>query len=207
MNKSYIALGSALIALAGVTQAQTAPTATLAPLPASTDAAVLRTGTPVALKMREHLTTKEKNVRIGQRFQLEVAEPVTVGGQIVIPAGSPAVGEVTDVRNKGMWGKSGKINARILHVRVGDRVIRLTGQVDDKGTTGTGGVVAAVALLPVAGFFTTGTSANIPIGAPVSAFIDEDVPLAITRTAPAPLPVVVPAPQPAPAVMTVSQAK
>jgi hypothetical protein len=56
--------------------------------------------------------------------------------------------------------------------------------VDDKGTTGTGGVIAAVAFLPVAGFFTTGTSANIPLGAPVNAFIDEDVAVAFAGGAP-----------------------
>ena len=96
----------------------------------------------------------------------------------MIPAGSPATGEVTDVRNKGMWGKSGRINARVLFVRANGRQIRLTVALDDKGTTGTGGVVASVLLIPVAGFFVTGTSANIPLGAPVNGFIDEDIPLA-----------------------------
>ena len=55
---------------------------------------------------------------------------------MVIPAGSPATGEVTDVRRKGMWGKSGRITARVLNVRVGDRLIRLTGTFDDKGVLG-----------------------------------------------------------------------
>ena len=39
---------------------------------------MLRAGTPVALKMREALTTKGKNLRVGQRFQMEVAEDVTL---------------------------------------------------------------------------------------------------------------------------------
>jgi hypothetical protein len=39
-------------------------------------------------------------------------------------------------------------------------------------------VVAAVALLPVAGFFVTGTSANIPAGSGVKAFLDEDLKIA-----------------------------
>jgi len=50
---------------------------------------------------------------------------------------------------------------------------------DSKGTTGTAGVVAAVAFVPVAGFFTTGTSATLPLGAGVRGYIDEDVPLAV----------------------------
>jgi hypothetical protein len=142
---------------------------------------VLRAGTPIALKMSEALTTKGKKLRTGQRFQMEVAEAVTVNGQVVIPAGSPATGEVTEVRNKGMWGKSGAINARPLFVRVNGKQIRLSGQFDDKGTTGTAGVVASVALIPVAGFFVTGTSAELPVGAPISAFIDEDVSLVFAK--------------------------
>lgn len=136
---------------------------------------VIRSGTEVALTMSEALTTNGKKLRPGQRFQMTVSAPVMAGDQIVIPVGSVATGEVTDVRNKGMWGKSGRINARVLHVRVGDRQIRLTGVFDDKGTTGTAGVVGAIAVLPIAGFFVTGTSANVPMGAPVKAFLDEDL--------------------------------
>jgi hypothetical protein len=154
---------------------------------------VLRVGTEVPLKMSEAITTKGKKLRVGQRFQMEVAAPVTLNGAVVIPAGSPAVGEVTHVRNKGMWGKSGGINARVLHVHANGRQIRLTGQVDDKGTTGTAGVVGAVAFVPVAGFFVTGTSAELPVGAPVKAFLDEDLTIAFAPAA-APAPMVVPAP-------------
>jgi hypothetical protein len=166
----------------------------------SADTGVLRTGTQLSLKVSEYLTTKEKAVRVGQRVRMEVAEAVTLNGAIVIPAGSPAMGEVTDVRNKGMWGKSGKINARVLYVRVGDRQIRLTGQFDDKGTTGTAGVVTSIVVLPLAGFFVTGTSAQIPVGTPVIAFLDEDITIAFAQAAPAPL--VVPVPAAVPAVLT-----
>jgi len=140
--------------------AVTAPS-TAAPIVAGApDAAVLRAGAPIALKIAEGLTTKGKKLRVGYRFQLEVAEPVTVADQVVIPAGSPATGEVTEIRNKGMWGKSGHINTQLLYVRVNGRQIRLTGHLDDKGITGTAGVVGAVAFVPVAGFFMTGTSAD-----------------------------------------------
>ena len=189
MKALHVALACASLTMSAAVTAQVAP---LAPMAAG--AAVLRTGTPVALTMREMLTTKGKKLRVGQRFQLEVAEAVAVNGQTVIPAGSSALGEITEVRNKGMWGKSGGINARVLHVRVGDRTIRLTGQIDDKGKTGTAGVVAAVAFIPIAGFFTTGTSAVIPLGAPVSAFVDEDVELAFMATPTVPMAVGVPAP-------------
>lgn len=136
---------------------------------------VLRAGTEVPLTMREELTTKKKKLRVGQRFQMEVAADVTSGGVTVIPSGTPATGEITEVRNKGSWRKSGYIGARVVSLRLGDRHIRLTGNFDDKGVTGTGGVVASDALIPLAGFFTTGTSAFIASGSGVKAFLDEDI--------------------------------
>lgn len=139
---------------------------------------VLRAGAEVPLVMAESITTGGKKLRVGQRVRLTVGSDVRLGSAVVIPAGSPAEAEITDVRNKGMWGKSGRIEARVLNVRVGDRHIRLSGTFDDKGVTGTAGVVAAVALVPIAGFFVTGTSATIPAGAGVKAFLDEDLKLA-----------------------------
>lgn len=136
---------------------------------------ILRAGTEISLLMREELTTKKKKLRVGQRFQMEVASGVAMNGVTVIPAGTPAIGEITEVRNKGMWGKSGYIGARVVSLRLGDRHIRLTGTFDDKGVTGTGGVVASVALIPLAGFFTTGTSAFIASGSSLKAFLDEDI--------------------------------
>ena len=142
---------------------------------------VLRAGTPVPLVMAESLTTKGKKLREGQRVRLTVASDVRLGTAVVIPAGSLAEGEITEVRNKGMWGKSGRIEARVLNVRVGERLVRLSGTFDDKGVTGTAGVVAAIAFVPVAGFFMTGTSANIPAGSGVKAFLDEDLRIAAAQ--------------------------
>lgn len=151
----------------------------------------LRAGTSVPLRTLVGLTTEKKKLKVGQRFELEVSEAVTVDGQTVIPVGSPAVGEVTSVRNKGMWGKSGAIEARVLYVRANGRQIRLSGSLDDKGTTGTAGVVGAAVLLPVAGFFLTGTSANIPAGSNVRGFVEEDVPVSFAAgVAAAPMTVV-----------------
>lgn len=161
--------------------------------PIATTNAVLRAGTPVQLRLMEEITTEKKAAKVGQRFMLEVAAPVEINGVVVVPAGTPAWAEITEVRNKGMWGKSGKLNARLLYIRVNGRQIRLTGSFDDKGVTGTAGVIGAVALVPVVGFFVTGTSAVFPKGGEVGGFIDEDVPLAFAATAPAPLQVSAPA--------------
>ncbi len=212
MKTALFALSGAVLVCAPAAYAQTtasaapatAPTSApaLAPVFAPTiapvvvgagDSAVLRVGTKVPLKLSEELTTKGKKLRVGQRFRLEVAEAVIVNDQVVIPVGAPATGEVTEVRNKGMWGKSGHLTAQVLYATVNGRQIKLNGTFDDKGTAGGVGAaaVSAVIFLP-AGFFMTGTSARVPVGAPVTAFVGEDVPLTFAPVTPNPM-VVAPA--------------
>lgn len=182
MNIFVAALFSSALVLGAPSMAQVPLSASVAGT-----STTLRAGMAVPMKTMVELTTNGKKMAVGQRVQLEVAEAVQVSGQTVIPAGTTGVGEITSVRNKGMWGKSGAFTGRVLYIRVGDRQIRMSGTFDDKGKTGTGGVIAAVALIPLAGFVTTGTSAKLPLGAPVSAFLDEDVPIALASAPAAPL--------------------
>jgi hypothetical protein len=151
---------------------------------AGTETRTLRGGAQVRVKFLNEITTEDKASRVGDRPRLEVAEDITVDGVTVIPRGTPVTGELTAVRNKGMWGKSGKIEGRIINMSLNGRTVRMSGSFDDKGVTGTAGVVAAVALVPVVGFFVTGTSARIPAGGVISAFIDEDLSFAVRRAPP-----------------------
>lgn len=185
MTVSLFALAALAAAQAAAPQTATiqpvAPVATIAPAPkqavilGSASEGVLRAGTEVPLRLEEALDSNDKTMREGHRFRLTVANDVMLGTSVVIPAGTQATGEVTDLRRKGMWGKSGRIVARVLNARVGDRLIRLTGSFDDKGVTGTAGVVGAIVFVPIAGFFLTGTSAKMPAGSGVKAFLDEDL--------------------------------
>lgn len=193
--------GALALAPSAVLAQSTTPAPVFAPVAAApvfapvSGNAVLRTGTEVPLRLSEELTTKHKSLRIGQRFRMETTVPVVVQGVTVIPVGSPAVGEITEVRNKGGWGKSGHFGARILSVTANGRQIRLSGAFDDKGKAGGVGAVAVSTLIFLpAGFFMTGTSAQLPVGTPVKGFVDEDVQLALSASAPAPMTVAVPAP-------------
>ncbi len=199
---SSFALAALAAAQAAAPQAAIQPVTTAAIRPAAPQAVimgpatgnVLRAGTPVPLRIEENLSSNDKSVREGNQFRMTVANDVMLGSVVVIPAGSPATGEITDVRHKGMWGKSGRINARVLSVRVGDRLIRLTGTFDDKGVTGTAGVVGAIVFVPIAGFFLTGTSAKIPAGSGVKAFLDEDLTIAMPTPVAAPVQAAAPVP-------------
>ncbi len=139
---------------------------------------VLRAGAPIPVVLSEFLTTKGKSLKVGQRVQLEVAQDVLLNGRVVIPARSPVEGVLTHVRNKGMWGKSGAIQLHINSVNINGTSIRLKGDMDSRGETGTAGVVGAIVILPVAGFFVTGTSAEMPLNMPGRAFLDQDITLA-----------------------------
>jgi hypothetical protein len=186
MKKIVFAFIVALTPSAVIAQAETGQIATPIATPQSANA-VLRVGTPVPMKLSQRLTTEHKQLRVGQRVRLETSEAVVINGITVIPIGTPGIGEVTEVRNKGMWGRSGHFSVQILYLTSNGRQIRLSGVFDEKGTAGGIGATAAAAVLLPIGFLVTGTSADLPLGTPVTAFIDEDVPLAIALQQPTPL--------------------
>lgn len=180
----YKVATASMLLLAAPISAQTlvSPTPTqsqsVAIVPQHAAGNVLRSGAPVPVVLSEALTTKGKRLKVGQLVQLEVAQDVLLNGQVVIPARSPVEGVLTEVRNKGMWGKSGAIRLHIRSVSINGVNIRLKGDMDSRGQTGTAGVVGALVVLPVAGFFVTGTSAEMPLNMPGRAFLDQDIALA-----------------------------
>jgi hypothetical protein len=181
MARSSIALGAALATsfLLGVSQgaAQQAPLVIeQAPQPQAAGD-VLKQGTPIHLATETEMNSQEN--RVGDRVDLRVLDAVSLNGHTVIPVGTRAVGEVTLVRKKGMWGKSGRLQFRPLYLALGDRQVAISTRVMTKehGETGTAGVVASIVVMPLAGFFVTGTSAKIPRGSTVDAELSEDLPI------------------------------
>lgn len=151
-----------------ITTALLAATTILAATPAlAQETGSLRAGTPIQLRTVDAL---DSGNHVGSRFQLEVASPVMEDGKILIPEGSPAIGEIVKVRDRDEPGKPSRIVARLVSVRVAGRIVRLAGGLDDTGT-------ALVGVIP------TGTSAR--------GFVDENVAFAPPRPMPIP---VVPAP-------------
>ena len=117
MNKIWVALASSsflLFAAPGYTQ--TAGMVVGAP---AANGQFLPQGTSVRLRTLSPLSSMDN--KVGDRFDLEVAEDVLLNGRVVIPRGSPAKGEITMVKKKGMWGKGGKLETRVLSVRANGR--------------------------------------------------------------------------------------
>ena len=138
---------------------------------------VLKQGTPIHLATDAEMTSQDN--RVGDHVDLRVLDAVSLNGHTVIPVGTRGVGEITLVRRKGMWGKSGRLEFRPLYLVLGDREVPISAHsmTKEKGETGTAGVVASIVVLPLAGFFVTGTSARIPRGSTVDAELSEDLPV------------------------------
>jgi hypothetical protein len=138
-------------------------------------APVLSHGTRVPMRTVEPLSSK--HVRQGQRFALEVSDDIRVDGLLVIPRGARGVGEVSRVVTKGMMGKRGRLDVRVLFVEVGGTRIRLDGTASDRGRSGAAPVALAAPLIGVSAGFFTGTSAVIPAGSPIDGYVFTDLPL------------------------------
>jgi hypothetical protein len=137
---------------------------------------VLRQGTRVPMRTVQPLSSKR--ALQGQLFDLEVSEEVRVDGLLVIPRRAHGVGQVSRVVTKGVMGKPGKLEVRVMFVEVGGIRIRLDGKGKDKGSSGGAGVVLAAPLIGMSAAFVTGKSAVIPAGSTLDGFVFKDVPLA-----------------------------
>lgn len=152
-----------------------APTASVvagAPAPAATPPVRLAQDTPVELMAVAEVSTAD--VAPGTVFKLRVNRPVTVDGRVVIPVGTPAFGEVISATDSGGLGKSGRMTARLLRIRLGEADIPLEGEMSAKGT-GAGSAGVAILFAGVAGFFHRGNNAKIKAGEILAGFIGEDV--------------------------------
>jgi hypothetical protein len=174
---ALVAVTASLMGGASQAAAQQAPLVVQqAPQPQQ-DGNVLKQGTPIHLATDTDMDSQEN--RVGDRIDLRVLDAVELNGHTVIPIGTRGVGEITLVRKKGMWGKSGRLQFRPLYLLLGGREVPISARSNtkEKGETGTAGVVASIVVMPLAGFFVTGTSARIPRGSTVEAELSEDLPV------------------------------
>lgn len=191
MNGFIVGLAAAAAAPAAVQLPVVAPVLE-APLvisaaPVSQANAVLPANTEVLLSMNDTISTKGKRWGEGDNFDMTVTHAVRLGRFVIIPRGSKGVGRITWQTNKGMFGKSGKMEIDIEYVEVSGRRIPLSGHYRQEGegnTVATIGGVVAVGL--VAGLLITGKSGTIPAGREFTARTKEDLPVVIDATPPGP---------------------
>jgi hypothetical protein len=151
------------------------PTAQSSALPANTE---------LLLSMNDDLTTK--GIEEGHKFRLTLVRDVQMGDYVVIPKGTPAVGEVTWKTGKGAFGKSGKMEIALRYLDMNGRHVPIEGKYRQEGEGNTAATVAGVIAAGVFAGFITGKSAKIPQGRELKAFTTETLPVALPDTAAAP---------------------
>jgi len=154
----------------------------LAAAPALAQPMILPEGMAIQLETRQEISSK--SARVGDRVELAVARPVTIGGVTLIPAGSPAVGEVSRVRDNGLLGRSGKLDIKVSTVKAGGTDVPVRGQRNAQGKSGTlGAVGAGIVFLPLA-VLVHGKDVKLPAGTKFEVYVDKELSLG-TGTAPA----------------------
>lgn len=130
-------------------------------------------GMPLQLTTRTELNTKE--ARSGDRFYLEVAQPLIYHGQVVVPVGSIAVGEVMRSERNGNFGKRGEIEVRLDYVETPSGPVRISGRSArhglDQGVLAIGG--SLFVSWPM--LFIHGTSGRLPADTAITAYLADDL--------------------------------
>jgi hypothetical protein len=123
----------------------------------------LPANTEIVLSLNEELDSRRNHEH--DTFALSVVGDVMLGNYVVIPAGTRAVGEITWMTGRGMFGKSGKMDIAARSIELNGRNIPIEGTFRQEGEGNTVATIASVVLIaPVVGFFITGHSAIIPAG-------------------------------------------
>jgi hypothetical protein len=114
--------------------------------------------------------SSKRNVK-GDMIALRTSADVRVDDRVIIPGGTPAVGQISDARAKGAMGMNGKVAVRPLYLRIGATIVRLKGQAAAKGTAEAGAVIGIIVLTP--GF--TGRNGTIAAGTKIAAEVEKDI--------------------------------
>lgn len=170
-------VSSALSAQTEPQPTETTEVAAEAPAPAAPapkQDLVLNSGTPITLAVAEEVNSSTH--KEGDTFKLTVMNDVTVSNVVVIPKGTPAVGEITWRTGKGAFGKSGKIEFALRSIDLNGVSIPIAGEFRQEGEGNT--VATGVGIIAVGVFagFITGKRARLPIGRELMSQLGQNVP-------------------------------
>lgn len=132
--------------------------------PAPSATLILPANTTITLEFQERLVSGVS--KKGATFKMQVAYDVRIDDAVVIPRGTPAVGEVIDSKRAGMLGKAGVLvlSARFIHLE--QRDVRLHSALGSVGDTR----YALAWVVP----FVMGDKATVEVGTLVKARTAQD---------------------------------
>ena len=138
----------------------------------------LPANTPVTLSMNHELHSRHS--REGKSFPLTVVQDISLGGQVVIPRGTRAMGEIVWRTGRGAFGKSAKMEVALRYIELGGRRIPVEGSYRQEGEGNTAATVGAVLGAGlVGGLLVTGRSAIIPAGRELQARTIDAIPVVL----------------------------
>ena len=151
---------------------------------------VLEEGTPVRLRINR--TVSSADAHEGDTVDFEVLDDVSVNGTLVIPKGGLAFATVTEAQSKRRMARGGKLDINIDYAKLlsGEKAaLRAVKDVKGGGHTGAmvGGIVAtSIVFFPAAPFFLFmhGKDITIPKGTEITAYVNGDMRLDITKFQP-----------------------
>lgn len=136
---------------------------------------VLKAGTFIPLEVISEITTE--NMTVGQLIDFKVTKEVTVDGNVVIPYGAIAKGQVTRFeKRKGIGkGASMQIQLKSVTAKDGTEVILTGGNMSEKGNSKLAlSIVLTVLLVCPLFLLIKGKHAVIPAGTALSATVASD---------------------------------
>jgi hypothetical protein len=177
MNWPFVAALSLTMVLS---QAEAAPTKPAHPAVAAPSCCHVPAGTLVRVELVAPVGTQTN--KTGDTFALRLAQPLVVNGQIVLPAGTPGLGEVVDASKPGFGSKAAKLVLAARSLTHDGRQIKLRGlqmaavgkgasrEADAAGVAG-----MAFAPLGLAALAMKGGQVTVPAGAQANAKLGEDI--------------------------------
>jgi hypothetical protein len=127
------------------------------------------------VKLKTLIELKGNELKVGDKIDLELAEPIIINDKIVIKPGARATGTVSMAAGSKGLGKKGKLDFTIDYLYLtGGRVLKLKSTISSNAK-GRGVTTAAVSVLvtPLA-LLWHGHQAKFPAGTIFSAYVDHD---------------------------------
>lgn len=155
---------------AGDEQTQTAVPA--APREVRDNRLIIPANTRLGFTLAETLSSKK--VKRGDLIQLTLRDSITHEGAVIVPAGSPAVGEITRAQENGFMGRGGRLAVRMLYLDLPNGPVRVSGPLGDAGKDQTALATAVTTATLGFVFFVRGKSAVIEEGTALDVVLDRE---------------------------------
>lgn len=145
--------------------------------PVIDNAVILPAMTPVRLTIMTGINSKTS--KMGEFFDIRLAEPIMQGGRIIVPAGTMGKGEIVHAAKARAAGKAGEliIAARYLdfgNIRIPLRTLKYGEAATGKSNADEAAAVGIVVAAPLV-LFVTGGQVDVPEGMPATAKLAADV--------------------------------